>query len=115
MFIRKKEYNNLITHAQKLVSENNELKKVNHVLHNRRVGLTYLDEEIKKIHSDREDKKKLSLMRVIAELDLCYSNYVTKDYQGKICIDINQVPTTYEEMINKLKKSIDESSFDEGT
>lgn len=108
MFIRKKDYNNLINYAQKLIDENNELKRVNHVLCNRRVGMTYLEEEMKKIYSDREDKKKLDLMRVIAELDLCYSNYVTKDYQGKICIDINQVPTTYEEMINKLRKFIDE-------
>lgn len=76
-------------------------------LRSRKAGLAIIDDSIKNCY-DKEDIKKLELLRKITLSDASYSNYVVKTKLGRICVDASQMPWTSEEMKSMLGIKEDE-------
>lgn len=76
-------------------------------LRSRKAGLAIIDDSIKNCN-DKEDVKKLELLRKITILDASYSNYVVKTKSGRICVDTSQIPRTSKEMKSMLGIKEDE-------
>lgn len=109
MFFRyKKKYKKLKADYFKLLSLYNSVLMNNinkdiilKSLRSRRAGLAIIDDSIKNCN-DKEDIKKLELLRKITLSDASYSNYVVETKFGRICVDASQIPWTSEEMKSML-------------
>lgn len=108
MFIPKSVYNRLISEHQEVVELNRkliykiaELEKMVRISTSRRAAISMIDSEIERC-KDNEETNKLKILKEIAIADSCYSNYLTRTEDGRLCIDVNQIPRTSEDMLSVL-------------
>lgn len=97
----RKDYTELKLSYDKMVLDNIDKDLMLRVLRSRKAGLELIDDSIKNC-SNKEDIKKLELLKRITSSDASYSNYTVKTGLGRICVDASQIPWTSEEMKSML-------------
>ena len=103
LFVSRKKYDRCLADLSQALSASLPTEKqildenMLNISRRRSKGLEFIDRELLREDLSNDDRRKLLILKKVAAADACYSNYITTDNQGRICIDVQQIPWTADE------------------